>query len=175
MAVWQTTLTKVVRNIINDSDAADFSDDKIQESIVIAGLLAQQDFDFTTTYTFDLESTDISPDPAASSTFDSSAITLFCLRASCLLSANKYQNVIGDAIRVRDGDSEIDTTRNLQAQSEIFKVGPCKMYDDLLQKKRMDKSMNLGGAVMSPISHDDFERQPASSVLNVFRSLRNAH
>lgn len=148
----------MVRNLINDFEPNNtFTDDRIQQAIVVAGLIASNEFAFSAAYTFDLENIDIVPDPAAAGTFDALAIAIFTLKAACLLDTNKYQSATsnGGGVFVKDGDTEVDTSKGFAGYSDIIKLGPCMSYEKLLKHSSYLQSMNLGAAVMTPISHAD--------------------
>lgn len=148
---WETDLVVMVRSLIGDmTEPYAFEDDRLQQSIVVAGLLVSQEFDLDTEYEFDLSAPDISPDPTDEP--DLMAMALFSLKAACLLSLNSYQSALGGGIRVRDGDSEVDTTAGFKGYSDILTLGPCASYRKLLTDMVTKQGMNNGGAVMSPYS-----------------------
>lgn len=152
---WQTDLTIIVRNLIGDLGVTQaYDDSRIEQCLAVAGLITSQEFEFDTDYTFDLSAPDITPDPTLSSTYDRSAMALFTLKAACMLNLNSYQGAVSTGIKVRDGDSEVDTTSGFKGYKDILDYGPCGAYQKLLNKLRFDNSMNLGRAVTSPASTD---------------------
>lgn len=164
----QNTLITITRHLINDLDVdTTYSDSRIQEAIVVAGLIVAQEFSFSTEYTFDLINLDIDPDPV--SVPDNLAVALFTLKAACIIEMNKYQDAVGNSIRVRDGDTEIDTTTGFRGYKDILDNGPCKTYEKLVKDKTIHQSMGFGGAVMSPIAHVDLTHH--SGVGHLFDSL----
>lgn len=151
---WQTTLVTMVRNIINDLGTTEtYDDNRIEEAIVISGIFVSQDYLLTTSYTFDVDAISIIPDPVVN--FDPIAIALFTLKASCMLSLNSYQTAIKGGIRVRDGDSEVDTTTGFGGYRDLLKLGPCGAYSNLLQVLSRRRSSNVGKAVGTPLNHWD--------------------
>ncbi len=150
---WQDDLVIMVRHLIGDlATTPVYSDDRIAEAIVVSGLIASQEYPLDVTYTFDFSLPDISPDPTLPESYDGLAIALFTLKAACILLTNSYQTAIGTGIRVRDGDSEVDTTGGLKGYSDILKNGPCAAYQSLLKSAAQKASGGLGRAVMSPYS-----------------------
>lgn len=171
MADWQTVLTTMVRNLIGDTSTTSptYSDARVQEAIVVSGLIAAQEFDFDTDYIFDLETPDISPDPVINN--DTIAMALFTLKAACILNQNSYTNAIGAGIRVRDGDSEVDTTGSFKGYRDILELGPCAAYQKLLKYRSFKDSMQRGKAVMSPLSHESLLVSGTYSLSTFFDSL----
>ena len=154
MAVWQSILPVMVRHIIGDlGDTEVFSDSRITTSVAVAAHLVTQEYSFTTNYVIDINSIDIAPDPVDPDTYDALAIALFTLKASCMLSLSQYQTAVRDGIEIQDGDTRISTTSGLGGWANIMTLGPCKSYQLLLDKSQQSKSMNLGKAVSSPLTH----------------------
>lgn len=164
MAIWQSTLTTIVRTLINDLDETEYTDDQIQKTLVIAGLQVDNSITLSQTYIFDFEDYDISPDPVVNATFDSLAIALFTLKAACILNMNRYQKAIknGTGVKLIDDDISVDTTVNFRGYKDILELGPCKSYEKLLEEQKIKKSMKVGKAVMTPIAHEDFCRNLTS-------------
>ena len=151
---WQTTLVTMVRHLVNDLGGSnEFDESRIRESIVVAGIIVSQEYSFDHDYTFDLDSVDISPDPVSKN--DNAAVALISLRSACMLDTNKYQSAVKNGVRIREGDSQIDTTGSFQGYRDILQSGPCGSYKKLLSDLSHKKSMSLGGAVMTPITHID--------------------
>lgn len=167
----------MVRHLIGDlSSTPTYTDSRIQDAIVIGGLLAAQDFTFSTTYTFDIDAPDITPDPV--DTYDTLAMALFTLKAACILSTNQYQSVLtsststGSKLKVQDGDSvvDIDNTSTLRGFTDIMKNGVCASYDKLLKDKEFKRSMGRGKAIVGPFSHENYSS--SGSNLAIFDILR---
>jgi hypothetical protein len=153
---WQDILIPMVRNLIGDlSDTPTYEDERIEQAIVTAGLIVSQEYPFQTTYTFDFSTPDLIPDPTETDTLDNAAVALFSLKAACILSMNSYQLAVGRGIRVRDGDSEVDTTGSFKGYADIIANGPCASYTKLLLSLSTKRGMNLGKAVVSPSSSGD--------------------
>lgn len=176
---WDTILTTFVRHLINDlEDVGDveYDDARIQQSIVIAGVLSSQDYEFSTTYTFDIDDISISPDPTLTTTYDALAISLFTLKSACILETNRYQKALkeGQGVMIKDGDTQVDMRNQLTGYKDLLAVGPCVAYQNLLKDKEFKNSMNRGKAVMSPFVHDDSSHNHAffgRNVASFFDSL----
>lgn len=174
MSVWQTVMTTMVRHLINDVDLPyKYDDQRVMTSIIIAGLQSSLEYSYDSDYVFDIEALDITPDPAASDTYDPVAMALMTLKAACIFDTNRYQGGVSQGIRVRDGDSEVDTTAGFTGYKDILLLGPCASYQKLLDITGSAKSMKLGRAIMTPISHVDFTGSYAyNSVERFFNNFR---
>lgn len=150
---WDNTIVTMVRNLIGDvSITPTFSDDRIATAILVAVSIVGQEYDFDTTYIVDFDLLSLSPDPTETSTYDPVAVALFSLKAACLLNMNQYQSAVGTGIRVRDGDSEVDTTGSFAGYKDILALGPCGSYKSLLQSVYWSKRAGKGKALTSPSS-----------------------
>lgn len=166
-------LITITRVLINDLDSPyTFSNDKVEQSIAVAGYQVTLDYDFAVDYTFDIDAPDISPDPMADATYDQIMIALVTLKAACILSVNRYTGQVGNGLKVRDGDTEVDTTAGFKGYLDIVTIGPCASYRKLLEQVGNVQFANLGKAVVGPYSHPDAGRDLgysyASSIFNTF-------
>ena len=71
---WQNEMTLIVRHLVNDLDSSNytFTDDRLEESVLVSAQLASLEIDFESTYTIDVDSLTLSPDPTTSSDKDDS-------------------------------------------------------------------------------------------------------
>ena len=165
-------LIDIVRILISDFDTPPvFSDARISDTIVVGGLISAQEFDYSVDYIFDIENSTITPDPLNPATADAVAVALFTLKAACILNTNSYQDAVLTSIRVRDGDSEVDTTTGFRGFRDILELGPCESYNRLLKEKKTLLSMSLGGAIATPLVHIDSHRLSTQRVERFFNSL----
>ncbi len=157
MATFLETGLQIVRVLVNDlSDSPTFDDDRIALSLVVAGLISSQEFKFNTNYTFDVEGVSITPDPLDPNINDMLAVAMWPLKASCILNTNSMEGAIGNAIKIRDGDSEIDTSRSMNGYEFLIKNGPCATYEALKKRQLFLQSMHNGRGVFGPMSSIDF-------------------
>ena len=166
---WQISSTLMVRAIIGDMDETNqkYSDSRIQQAVVISGLIASQEYPFATTYTFNIVEPSISPDPSS----DSLAMALFTLRAACMLDTNSYSDTVSNSVNVEDGDTVVKTTDSFGGWRDIIKIGACGSYQKLLQRSLEQASMAAGRAITSPMTHEDFLRSGNGFVVEFFDSL----
>jgi hypothetical protein len=127
------------------------SDDYIEQVLVTAGILVDAEITLGETYTYDITGPTISPDPVTEE--DYLAIALFPLKAACILLQGDYRTAIAQGIKVRDGDSAIDTSVSFRGWSDILTLGPCKSYNNLVWKLQSTGATGagvIGGAVVGP-------------------------
>ena len=64
---------------------------------------------------------------------------LILLQAECLYAKRRYATAVSKGIKIKDGDTSIDTTGSFGGQSEV-KNDVCKELDDLIMRYRMDSA-----------------------------------
>ncbi len=84
---WQNEMTLIVRHLVNDLDSSSytFQDDRVEESVLVSAQLAALEIDFESTYTIDVDSLTLTPDPTTSSNKDDSFINLVSLKTAQML------------------------------------------------------------------------------------------
>lgn len=136
---WDTTLVTIVRHLINDIDAATYTNSRIKTSICIAAQLCMLEIVFDNTYTIDIDNATITPDPFTLSTVDNGFINLVAFRAAWLIIGAEAKAASKMGIRVTDGPSTIDISGRLSSA-----LGLEKSAEDRYNKAKVDYS--LGGA-----------------------------
>ena len=84
---WQNEMTLIVRHLINDLDSSDYTfvDSRLEEAVLVSAQLSLLEIDFEKTYTIDVDSVSLSPDPTNASDKDDSFINIVCLRTARML------------------------------------------------------------------------------------------
>jgi hypothetical protein len=117
--------------------------------LVAAGIIVNSEIDLVNDYIFDISDVTITPDPVDIG--DITVQALLPLKAACILNQSQFQTALTQGIRVRDGDSAIDTSVGFGGYKDIIMLGPCKSYDQLKwQIQSENSSANIAGAVLSP-------------------------
>jgi len=116
---WTTSLTLIVRYLINDIDSTVYSDARLKQSIVISAQLAAMDVTFDKNYTIDIDAATITPDPF-DETQDNGFINLIALRSALLIFSNEAKLASKLGIKVNDGPSSIDTSGRLSSALRIL-------------------------------------------------------
>lgn len=127
---WNTDLVLMVRVLISDfSSPQIYSDEYIERVIITAGFLVDAEVAFDYDYTYDISALTISPDPVVSG--DTIFSALVPLKAACILTQGEFKQALGQGIKVRDGDSAIDTSVSFRGYRDILELGPCASYEKL--------------------------------------------
>ncbi len=154
---WDTDLVLMVRVLVSDINLPQtYTDEYLQRVLVTAGIMVDADIPFGTTYAYDMSLITISPDPVGLN--DSAFMSLVPLKAACILTVGEFKSALGQGIKVRDGDSAIDTSVSFRGYRDILELGPCKSYEKL--RWALMASGGIGKAVLGPY------RTPGGSALS---------
>ena len=83
---WNVEMPLIVRSWINDlSDTPTYSDERVQQLIVVAAQYVIKEVDLTVDYTINIVNPDITPDPVLAEDKDLDFISLTSLKAVCIL------------------------------------------------------------------------------------------
>jgi hypothetical protein len=150
---WHTELVRIVRYLIDDlADVPVFSDERLQETILVAAQYVLKDIDLTTTYEVDVDELLLTPDPTELSPKDNVFINLTCLKSGCIIDRSIYRSKSNNAgILVKDGQSTLDTRGIADQFKVLLDKGLCAEYE----KAKVDYqlgSANPGRAILSPAS-----------------------
>lgn len=144
---WTTDLVLMVRVLISDIAAPQiYADEYLKRVLVTAGIIVDSEIPFNYDYAYDISNITISPDPVTNN--DSAFMALVPLKAACILTLGAFQQALGQGIKVRDGDSAIDTSVSFRGYTDIVTLGPCAAYEKL--KVSLLASDFIGKAVMGP-------------------------
>ena len=137
---WQNEMVRIVRHLINDLDSSNytFTDDRLEESVLVAAL-------------------DMSPDPTTLTTKDDAFINLASLKAACIILGSEVRTNALNAIVVKDGPSSIDM-RGITSGLHVIYKDMCNKYDHYIMQWKAGNSI-AGQAILSPYS-------PASDNVN---------
>ena len=148
---WQNEMTLIVRHLVNDLDSSSytFQDDRVEESVLVSAQLAALEIDFESTYTIDVDSLTLTPDPTTSSNKDDSFINLVSLKTAQMLLGSELKTHSLNAISLRDGPSALDL-RGIVTGLKI-------LFDDInrrFEEAKTQYKLNglVGEAVLGPYS-----------------------
>lgn len=182
---WDINLVLMLRVLLNDFNAPQKNTDLyLQRVLVAAGIFVNSQIELPQDYIYDISAVTIVPDPLVSE--DAISEALIPLKAACIINQGDFQKAIGQGIKVRDGDSAIDTSVGFRGYKDILELGPCAAYEKLLwdlQRINIDSvgaSLNavLGGfrspnAIGSDFDTISFYFDSFASVLHTGRSDRS--
>ena len=156
---WKTDLVLMLRSIIGDLDRSKFTDERLKQVITVGAYNVINDADFSATYTVNVGSVSISPDPVDTNDTDFTVLTLY--KSACILIGSEVKTESANAISIKDGPSAIDLRGVSASLSNLYK-DLCKKYEDTLESYLYNKGSDgnpPGAAILSPYS-------PASIGLN---------
>jgi len=148
---WQNEMTLIVRHLVNDLDSTSytFTDSRLEEAVLVSAQLASLEIDFENTYTVDVDSVSLSPDPTASTNKDDSFINLVSLKTAHMLLGSEIKTHSLNAISLRDGPSSLNLTGIVSGLKILF--------DDItarFEEAKMQYKLNgvVGQAILGPYS-----------------------
>lgn len=148
---WTTDLVLMARVLVNDINAPQtYTDTYLERVLITAGILVDAEIAFAYTYVYDINALTIVPDPVTSE--DSDFMALVPLKAACILTQGEFKKALGQGIKVRDGDSAIDTSVSFRGYRDILELGPCAAYEKLKWTMLASggSSGGVGKAVLGP-------------------------
>ena len=144
-------MTLIVRHLINDLDSSDypFVDSRLEEAVLVSAQLSLLEIDFEKTYTIDVDSVSLSPDPTSASDKDDSFINIVCLRTARMLIGSELKTNSLNAISLRDGPSALDL-RGIVSGLKILFDDINKRYEEAVTQYKLNGV--VGQAILGPYS-----------------------
>lgn len=158
---WDVDLVIMLRVLINDLKTPQKNTDAyLQQVLVTAGIMVDSEIAFNYAYEYDISAITIAPDPITNQDIIFQA--LVPLKAACIMTQGDFRLALSQGIKVRDGDSSVDTSVGFRGYRDILQFGPCAVYDKLKWDIQSGKSNGqtaefVGGAVMSPYRAADVQ------------------
>ena len=148
---WQNEMTVIVRHLVNDLNSSDytFEDNRLEEAILVSAQLSALEIDFENSYTIDVDSLTLTPDPTDSSNKDDSFINLVSLKTSQMLLGSELKTHSLNAISLRDGPSALDL-RGIVTGLKILFDDINKRYEEAKTQYKLDGV--VGQAILGPYS-----------------------
>lgn len=150
---WDEEMPLIIRVMINDNSATPvYSDDDLLQLITVAAKKVGTELTFPTSYEVDVVNVTISPDPTVGESKDDNYVNLVCTMAACIIDRGSASQAAGQAIRVKDGPSEVDLRDRFRAKLAQVEKGYCALYEDMKEEYIFGKNTTVvGAAIMSPI------------------------
>lgn len=145
---WQNEITRIVRFLINDIDATSYTDDRLEETILVAAQILLDSIDFITTYTVDVDSLVLSPDPTMSDPKDNFFINAVAMQTACIVLGSEAKTLAAQSYRIKDGPSSIDISAAYQSVHQLYKELVDKLDKYILDYKAGNSV--AGAAVLTP-------------------------
>ncbi len=149
----------MMRVLIDDSDPATYSytDTRIEQILVVAAQYVQHEISFTTTYTIDIGTPDITPDPTVTATKDDPFTNFTVLKAACLTDWSTFrQKALISGVKARCGPVILETLKHMDGFKTLLEEGPCAAYEEL-KKDWQYGNVNVIKAILSPFVGNSFD------------------
>ena len=163
---WEQEIPIIVRVLINDlSDSPTYTDERLLQLIVVAAKYVEFDVVLDNTYTVNVVTPSITPDPSAAD--DSIFISLVSLKAACLVDQSTIRTKAAmEGIRAALGPASLSVGGSMAGIKMILEQGPCAAYDELTSHWDV-KEATAVRAVLSPFVGNKFD--PRSIRTNLSR------
>lgn len=153
---WQNELTIMVRTLINDlSEPYQFSDNRIEQVLTVAGKYVQFDVNLDHSYAIDVVDLNIDPDPTLDN--DAVFISLTCLKAACIIDQSIYRTKAAlEGIRAALGPAQLAIAGQSAAWKTMLDNGPCAAYEELTSHWDVKEATAIA-AILSPFAGNKFD------------------
>lgn len=153
---WKVEMPIIIRTLINDIGAIPtYSDERLQQVIVVAAKYVQFDVVLDNTYSLNIAEPAISPDPTDNN--DDIFISLTCLKAACIIDQSSLRTKAAlEGIRAALGPASLSVGGSLAGLKMILEMGPCASYEELTSHWDV-KEATAVRAVLSPFVGNNFD------------------
>lgn len=171
---WEGAMINMLRVVINDNDyqgSYSYTDARLTELLVVAGMYVCQDIKFANNYTIDVVCSTISPDPYTQN--DKVFMNMTVMKAACILDQGTFRTkAFMSGLEAKCGPATMKTLQHLQGFKDLLNMGPCKIYDDLKHEQQFggENLNSIVHFVLSPFTHDDFD--PVYAFTNYYDTQR---
>lgn len=155
---WQNEISRIVRFIVNDLDAISYTDERLEETILVAVQLLIDGIDFDNTYTVDVDTLVLSPDPTTLTTKDNFFINVVAIKTACIILGSEAKTLAAQSMRIKDGPSSIDISSAYQSVHQLFKE-LCDKLDKMIMDHKAGNSV-AGQAVLTPYTYEGIDGTP---------------
>lgn len=167
---WQDEMIITTRVLINDLNSPyEFSDDRIEQILVVAGKYVQFDVELNKVYTIDVVGRTITPDPVSDQ--DNIFTSITCLKAACIIDQGTLRTKAAlEGIRTALGPASLSFGGSLAGWQAIIDHGACSLYDELTSHWDV-KNATAWSAVLSPFVSNNYD--PRNLNIGPFRNVGN--
>ena len=149
---WQNEMVRVVRYLINDIDATTYADSRLEETILVAAQLQYASIDFPHTYTIDVDSLTLSPDPTEATPKDDWFINIVCVKTACIILQSEAKTLAAQSYTIKDGPSSIDVKGVYTATKQLADDMCDKLAYMIMDYKA--GSSPAGHAILTPYTQE---------------------
>lgn len=155
---WQNEISRIVRFLVNDIDAVSYTDDRLEETILVAAQLLIDNIDFDNTYTVDVDSLVLSPDPTELEIKDNFFINVTAMKAACIILGSEAKTLAAQSARIKDGPASIDISSAYQSIHQLYKE-LCDKLDKMIIDYKAGNSV-AGQSVLTPYTYEGLDGTP---------------
>ena len=156
---WQDIAIPMLRVVINDlEDTSLYGNDRLSQVMIVGASYIKQEINFDTTYTVNVISQTISPDPSNDTVF----MNFLILKSACIIDVGQLRTKAMIAgLVAKCGPVAIDTLQHLTGFKELLSSGPCAAYV-VLKEQWTFGNAQICRAILSPFVGDVFDPQALS-------------
>ena len=147
---WQDEMDIILRAMIDDLDATKYTDDRIEQLLVVGARFVTQEMNFVTGFEADVVNVTITPDPTVGQSRDESFINLTCLKTCCIMDKGEAKTAAQQAINIIDNGSRVDLTEMSRARLKLIQIGNCEAYEQAKLEYLSGQIRQAGAAIMTP-------------------------
>ena len=148
---WQNEISRMIRFLVDDVNTVVYTDNLMEEAILVAAQFVIRDIGQTVTYSIDVDTRTFTPDPTSSTPKDDFLINLTALKTACILLYGEVKQAAKQSIQIVDGPSSINLSGYFNAISKVHK-DLCKEYENMLYQARLNTSTENFAAITGPIT-----------------------
>ena len=161
---WQNTSLLMLRTMLSDAGCDGdnrYTNSRLEDLLITAAYFLPLEINFNTTYTVNVASYSISPDPGASSPPDDGYefISFMVLKEACLADESNFRTAaLLQGVQARLGPAQLNTSNYGDKLSILLTEGPCKAFSTLSNDYNFSyEGKKIIRAVMSPFASNKFD------------------
>jgi hypothetical protein len=141
----------MLRWYVSDRASTKYSNDDLTQALCVGARLVIFDVDFPTAFTVDVVGQTIDPDPTLLAQPDDNFVDLVTVKTAGIIDRGSATAAADQAIRVRDGASEVDLRAAFTAKLDLMLKGWNAVYQDMREQYLVSqRGVQTGAAVVSP-------------------------
>lgn len=150
---WQNEMVRIVRYLIDDIvEPYTYSNERLEETILVAAQLGKYDASYAQNYTIDVDSLALSPDPTTAGSKDDGFINLTSIKTAMIVLNAEVKLAASQAVQVTDGPSSINMASAYKAIKERADE-LAKRYQEAIVRYQLGGA-GLGEFVTGPITNE---------------------
>lgn len=171
---WEIEIPIIVRTLINDLESPPlYSDERIQQLIVVAAQYVLGNVNLSQEYNIDIVNMTISPDPSDPNSRDVDYVGFIALKSACMLDQSTFRTKMAlEGIKAALGSANLSVSGNLAGYQALLEQeqAPCKLYDQLTLDHNIGNATAVR-AILGPFVGNKFD--PRYLLRGAYRSADN--